>query len=384
MIEFKGECGHTIRAKDEDAGKVVRCSYCGREAPVPDEREDKLDFLLNEVERTGEYESPRKKRRVEHKPAVDKGATVRARSDFNPFAVALKMCYVAIIITVVIVAGKFGYKQWINFDRKERVAEVVPKTTESQTPGDASRPQTSLESSAHGLLWPKLPVNQSGIYVNSVPLSATVYVRDAKENFDTSIVKSSNVRAKVPAGRQISLSPGQYEVAVAVKMTNPKLMELDGYREARRRLENPRTRKDEQVQVLNEYFLPDRASRVAVETLSDYSRVIVRYYDVEVVKHSWTPETALFLPRMLELSELVKCLPGKAVMGFDHEAVRMELDYCGVPQHDQQFVIDALSQVGMVPYCLDQKGIRRSSKKSTYWLFRISVIDGTISTTLLD
>ena len=37
MIEFKAECGHTIRAKDEDVGKVVRCAYCGREAQVPED-----------------------------------------------------------------------------------------------------------------------------------------------------------------------------------------------------------------------------------------------------------------------------------------------------------------------------------------------------------
>jgi translation initiation factor IF-2 len=35
MIEFKAECGHTVRAKNEDAGQAVRCSYCGKAAKVP-------------------------------------------------------------------------------------------------------------------------------------------------------------------------------------------------------------------------------------------------------------------------------------------------------------------------------------------------------------
>ena len=67
MIEFKAECGHTVRAKDEDAGKVVRCSYCGREAPVPSKGEDRdeLEYLFSEVEKTGVYEaqSGRERRR---------------------------------------------------------------------------------------------------------------------------------------------------------------------------------------------------------------------------------------------------------------------------------------------------------------------------------
>ena len=95
MIEFKGECGHTIRAKDDDAGKVVRCSYCGKEAQVPEE-EDELDFLLTEVERTGDFDPPKSRRRAKPRPSAAAGPPIRPKSDFNPFGVALKMCYAAL------------------------------------------------------------------------------------------------------------------------------------------------------------------------------------------------------------------------------------------------------------------------------------------------
>lgn len=35
MIQFKADCGHTIEVPDRDAGRVVRCAYCGREVEAP-------------------------------------------------------------------------------------------------------------------------------------------------------------------------------------------------------------------------------------------------------------------------------------------------------------------------------------------------------------
>ncbi len=63
MIEFKADCGHTVRARDEDGGGVVRCSYCGKPAPVPENNADDLDFLFTDVEQDGTDGKPGKKRR---------------------------------------------------------------------------------------------------------------------------------------------------------------------------------------------------------------------------------------------------------------------------------------------------------------------------------
>lgn len=385
MIEFKGECGHTIRAKDEDAGKVVRCSYCGREAPVPDEREDQLDFLLSEVERSGEYESPRKRRATKPKPARGTAGPVRPRSDFNPFAVALKMCYLAIIITVVIVAGKYGYKQWVNFDRARPTAEGEQTDGSISSQAATTERQAARSSAGRGLLWPKLPPNQSGLFLNSVPPGATVLVRRERDASDIPILKDSKVKFRGPAGRKITVSPGCYEVAVAVKLTDPGLMRLPGYHDARRAYDHPDTPTAERVKVFENYFLPDRSKRITVETLSDYSQVIVRHYEVEVVKNSWTPETALFLPADLALSQLMDFLPQKKVFGFDVDAVRVELSFRDVPEGDQQFIIDALYRIGMIPYRLEDQEVKRSKPPGPrYRLFSVSVMDGTPSSPLLN
>ena len=374
MIEFKGDCGHTIRAKDEDAGKVVRCSYCGREAPVPDEREDQLDFLLNEVERTGEFESPRRKGGGKPKPTLGAAARARSRSEFNPFAVALKMCYAAIIITVLIVAGKQVYKQLIDVDRSARTAEAGKD--DGGTSDGAPAPKGPTR---RGLLWPKLAPQGAGIFFNSVPPQAQVYVGKLGAGSDGSIFK--NPIKKGPTGRPIALQPACYEVAVSFRVADPQLMALPGYPEARHDFGDLDAKEEDKIKVLEEYFLPDRRQRIALQRLSDFSHVIVRYYEVEVVRESWVAETALFLPRELELAELMAYLPKEKVYGFDDEEIRVELQFRQVPEGDWQYISDALSQVGMLPYHLDAE--RRRTKTPSYRLFVLGVTDGRIDSTMV-
>jgi len=389
MIEFKGECGHTIRAKDEDAGKVVRCSYCSAEAKVPHRTDGRLDSLLNEVERTGEYD-PVKKPWFAPKPSVPKTppASVRTgpRTGSSLFSVVLKMCYAAIIIVVLVIVGRASYRYWIVGERVGRTAETEQKDMDLPISPPAPQEQIVPESparvsSARGLLRPKLRPNQNGVFFQSVPPGATVYVRSARDVSNASILKDVRTRTKVTAGTPINLAAGRYQVAVAMRITNRELMRLPGYPEARRKLEDPSTGKDRRVEALEDYFLPDRATRIVVETLSDFSQVIVRHYEVEVVQKHWTPETALFLPRNLTLSELVACLPTEKAFGYDADEVRTELAFREVPPEDQPLIIEALLRIGMIPYRVSQEG--RRNKAPAYRLFSISAIDGAVSSPLL-
>ena len=61
MIEFKAECGHTVRARDEDAGGVIRCSYCGRNAKVPDNLDSDLDFLFQDLDQSAQPVAERRR-----------------------------------------------------------------------------------------------------------------------------------------------------------------------------------------------------------------------------------------------------------------------------------------------------------------------------------
>ena len=374
MIEFKGECGHTIRAKDDDAGKVVRCSYCGKEAQVPEE-EDELDFLLTEVERTGDFDPPKSRRRTKPRPSPAAGPPIRPKSDFNPFSVALKMCYAALIVTVLIVVGKGVYKRV--------VVDASPKAHESGPLGPvkpgagAAEPQAPAGDTERGLLTTRLNLNESGIYVTSVPVGAEVYVRDAKNAGDTNILKDQNIRHRCRAGEPVQLGAGTYEVGVSLQFTDPGLMSLPGYGELREAIE---FKTDESAgEKLEKYFIHHGQQRVDLGTLADQSRVIVMYYNVEVDRNSWTPCTALFLPARSPLSELMTYLPKNKSFGFDVEAVRGELSFYKVPVEDQTFILDTLARIGMVPYRRDP-----TDAKAPYQVFWIRLVDGKVSTRLLN
>ena len=103
MIEFKAECGHTVRAKDEDAGGLVRCSYCGRPANVPEDAGDDLDFLFSDIEQPEASAIKRKRKRARAKLLAKRQ---RRPGEFNPFAVILRLCYGALLIIIVIVVGR--------------------------------------------------------------------------------------------------------------------------------------------------------------------------------------------------------------------------------------------------------------------------------------
>ena len=118
MIEFKADCGHTIRAKDEDEGKVVGCAYGGREMQVPVNEPDDLDSLFAEVEASESQAGgtvSRKTRRAMQRKALGVSAQ-RSGAGFNPFAVALKMAYAAGILIVMILVGRYLYQNWDSFD----------------------------------------------------------------------------------------------------------------------------------------------------------------------------------------------------------------------------------------------------------------------------
>ncbi|MCP4589990.1 MAG: hypothetical protein GY842_04545 [bacterium] len=370
MIEFKGECGHTIRVRDEDAGKVVRCSYCGQEARVPDEREDQLDFLLNEVERTGEFESPRRAR--PKKAGGGRAPTeVRSRSDFNPFAVALKMCYAAIIISVLIIAFKYGAKQLpAMFSSGGSGGSTASEdSNDNESDGASAQTQGKQKRTRYGRLRPELPPDRSGIFADSVPRGAEVYYRKVGERSDSSIFAACANPKR--AGQMISNArAGEYEVAVALELYNEDLMGLPGYsQEVLDLLDDPDLAEKEIGEVLKGYFIPDRAVRVSIERLGRI-RYVVRWYSVEVLQADWAEETALFLPRAANLSELLEHLPERKTFNFDVEHQRQMLTQCRVPEEDQPMVVQALEWIGMIPY-LVKRG-PGSTRGGRYRLFFLS------------
>ena len=171
MIEFKAECGHTVRARDEDSGGLVRCSYCGKPANVPEAKNEGLDHLFDEAEiahaQEGSTPSIKKKRR--QRPVL--GAP-RSRSGFNPFPIIVKLCYFALLLCIVIiVTNKFILPSF----RSESPSVRVPNKPENPAVNQASQ-RKKEDSPAPGT--PERGLRNrallAGFYVTSTPPGATV------------------------------------------------------------------------------------------------------------------------------------------------------------------------------------------------------------------
>lgn len=371
MIEFKAECGHTIRVKDEDAGKVVRCSYCGRETQAPDSRDgagsDELEYLFSEVERTGVYETPSDRQRV--KRMRRKGGTPKPSGKprptvSNPFGLVLKLCYVCLIIAIVIFVGKKLYRTF-NPDEKGR-RQVARRTAESEERGGGG---ASSHGGGLGLLRPRLPGGGCGIYVNSVPGGADVYITDkGRIGRGDSIfrVPSDQLVASLQSGNLAErLKAGHdYDIYVTLRINDPTLMRLPGYPALRRKFEETG---DERL--FEGYFLPDGAVSVQTDRQPNRPEVIVRKYECKVFDRTWSPVVALFLPE-LPLPDLIHHLPREKVFGFREQDVQQELEYYGIPAADRKFMIDILSRIGIVPWQDDEDGY--------YRIFAINLSDGSI------
>ena len=375
MIEFKAECGHTVRARDEDAGKVVRCSYCGREAQAPDKNaaSDDLEYLFSEVEKTGVYESPGEHERVRRMRNKTGTAVVmpKGRGDrFNPFAIVLKLCYVCVVLVVLIVLGKYSYRYLYSGD-----ARTTQRTTQVRPPRDGAGAGVARPSAAPtgvGLLSPPLDPNRCGIFVSSVPAGAEAYIARSGVIRDSIYRSRSEDIAGTLRTGQLSeaLTPGQeYDVFVALQISDPSLMKLPGYSDCRRA--HGKSGNDD---LFEEYFLPDGAVDLVTETAPSGSMMIIRKYQCQVFEKTWSPVFALFLPRLspkLPLLQLLAYVSQPQTFGFDDAAVKAELSFQGIDGPNQTYMVDMLRRVGIAPYWEDGAG--------KYRFFYISLTNGSVN-----
>ncbi|HNO78649.1 MAG TPA: hypothetical protein PKN33_11365 [Phycisphaerae bacterium] len=364
MIEFKGECGHTIRARDEDSGRIVRCSYCGKEALVTRQAQDDLDVLFDQVEQTGSYDAQatrvgqkfhKAKARQEKRIAAGKPAQA-----FDPFDIAMKMTYVAVIIILIFVGVKY-----------------VPGLYETLTGGDSG--ETPIEQAEHtesdnnhqpapqsrkGLLTESLNSQQEGVYVSSVPSGAGIY-HLPKTSVTGSILDDPMANKNMRTNRSLRLNPGQHTIAVAIRINDSKLMNLEGYEDLRRKIEDNDPGRDRDVM---EYFVPDGSVATRVEKLRGALH-LVRVFECEVDSQTWESTTALFLPRSLGPKEIVDALPRQETFGYKDAEVQSELGFYQVSRTDMTYVETALKRVGVFSY---------KNADGTYRLFSIDPATGAV------
>lgn len=380
MIEFKGDCGHLIRARAEDVGKVVRCSYCGKEAVVvrPGSSGDPEENLLDAVEQTGVFDaeatkaqrrSHRERKRAEKRLAAGKPAAV------DPFAVILKMTYVAVIVVIAAVGFKYVpglYKSLAG--QAQSSPSPSPESgghTETQATTHKPTPPPVVASGRKGLLTERLEIHPDGAYISTVPGDAMIF-HVARWNALSDLFTKEESRSTERTNAILKLNSGRHTIGVAVRINDPELMRLPGYKDLRRALEDSFD-DDDASKRISAYFLPDDAVAQRLVRVDRYL-YIARAYEVEV-KGTWVAVTALFVPREAP-SALLSYLPSRTTFGFERADVERELRFYEVPDADCRAVLDALERVGRMSY--------RKSESDRYRLFQIDPMDGAITSVPLN
>lgn len=373
MIEFKADCGHTVRAKDEDAGRVVRCSYCGRPAGVPDEKaSDGLDFLFHDLSaQSAPTAAPRMP------PPRRKGFFARKarRGDaFNPFAVVVKLCYIAAILIVVIIVGRLwvvplfkpdGLAQRLIPQSSAGTPAARPQRGQPDVPGDRSVPRPGLIGRD----------TMIGLFVHSTPPGAAVYCAESSRAPAKGRIHLADGMQQVQSPGAFSrLHDGEYVVEVVLRWSDTTLNKYEGFMEFRRSIQNASA--EERRRRMAEYFLPDGASDVFVDP-SDDLYLVRQYRGVTVRQQASSGVRALFLPRLmnaegsgLAYEKLVnEYLPKSHAYVLHEEQVRNELMFYAVRVTDEAFVMEALRRVGVIPYL----------SGATSLLLKIRMDDGTLA-----
>lgn len=385
MIEFKAECGHTVRARDENAGGVVRCSYCGKESAVPEDRDDDLDFLFEDLEQ-GEADAgkrrPRKKSRNIFKAAG-------GSKSYDPFAVILKLTYAAILIVVVVVVGRkviIPAVQNLSAQSRASTTATGGESGTGETGGTESRRRRrgSSGNNPESVFGLKDKGNKGlrGFYVASTPPNADGYFIAADKAPKSGRIHRLPGTTSFRVGDRDACSragDGTYVVEIAIPWNDKGLVGYRDYTSFRRSIDEASA--GERNKLVNEYFLPDESESSATVFIdeSDVQKYIVHQYrNVEVFNGKADRAVrALFLPRLLrangslDVEELVlKYLPTKERYAFDEDHVRGELEYYGVREADRRYVLDALKRIGTIPYITADRKTR---------LFMINIHDGAVS-----
>lgn len=377
MIEFKALCGHVLRARDEDAGRGVRCSHCGRVATVPVRLgSDSLKMMMEEIEESAAVGAARAIR-PSHSIFARLIARWRAAKPgaFDPFALVLKLCYglgLFVILYVVVVRALPAWRE----DSAARSALHPPGTGDGAATSLSQATPSQRTRGLHGS-----DRRLRGIFVSTVPSSARAYCLDASRASDAgSIARHPDARPPRLDGICTTASDSAVVVDVALAWNDPTLSRYPGYWELRRAAEAASGAAQEEL--LSRYFLPDEAAKVFLD-VTDEQTYFVRRFRAEARGDQLKAIHAMFLPRLaraggagFSLDAVVRdFLPKERRYGFDEDSVRNELAYYGVLDAERPVVIDALGRVGAIPCALPDGHVR---------LFKIGVNDGQFATKLLE
>jgi hypothetical protein len=353
VFEFRASCGHSIRAREEDVGKTVRCNYCGMRVPVPDLGESALEYLFaSEAEQAAERGS-----QATSGPRRGKGFRIPIigglLNETNPVRVLITFAYIGVVLVVVGVGGKMLWR-YLDSQLNAKLTDAPPKVVEESpkpAPGGPTVPGGAKIASRSP--FPMLEDKGTGLYITSYPPGAAIFVRGLEEDGGT------NVKLGTEESESVGRTPfphkcvaGEYVIGIALPSTQRDLAKFPEYATLRRDLQT----KSPAV-AAEQYFLPDGSVAMNVEQPPGAPEVFVRRYQAVVRKGKWTPVTALFLPNE-PLESLLSHLPTEKVYNVDKERLITELGLLEVPSAAQPGIIELLSRVGKAVYRTEKTGCR--------------------------
>ncbi len=381
MIEFKANCGHTVRARDEDAGGAVRCSYCGKTVAVPDPAAGNLDFLFNELPAQGPEETSRPRKWRKKLKALKRQP--KSTEDVNPFGIVVRLCYFALLLIIIIVVGrKFVLPM---FTSEEELARRLTGggLVDASPAEQKTAPGKPPRESDRGLLQDRTLI---GLFVGSVPSGATAFaIEESKAPKNGRISHVAGAHRIRTDGTFPRMPDGNYVVEVALPWTDLGLNDqaLSGYNDYlafRKKLQSASDAQRKQFQ--EDYFLPDEATNALVVDDGEQTYFVRQYRGVQVQQGRSKGVRALFLPRLGKGSDrsfsieplLFGYIPATKRYSFDEKLVWNELNFHDVPTADRQTIMDALTRVGMIPYAAKDGKIR---------VFKIDICDGSFTTRVI-
>ncbi len=386
MIEFKADCGHIIQAPDRDAGKIVKCAYCGREieAPAPTEEPDILfhEVDLNELAK-GEHVSGSGGMTIQGQQQEGKfapSAADLAQTGNKILRYALLVAFGAICVTVLVlvtwsvfnISKSPGDSTQSNRStamgtppkpESQRRAEVpatpVQRPSQEERAPVETRPRSAPTQGRQNFAF---SAASQGVFVEAFNKNVRIYVRSADFDSDETLgADESEFRGT--GATQLSVPAGRSRIAVTLDTADSNLNQIRGFEELRDQLEI-----ESDASSAGAFFARDISVGTSYIDEIGVEPRLVRYYEVEVRPGQWTLITNLFVPRG-SISTIVTRLPNVDLYEFDTEATRRELSSLDVAVEDTSVVMEILARAGQVVY---------PGPDSTHTVFEIDLRDGSL------
>ncbi|MCH7925789.1 MAG: hypothetical protein IIC51_09680, partial [Planctomycetes bacterium] len=322
--------------------------------PVPaalDDHSEVIGFVIAQQFEQDANEPKRAKRRRGKSKRAAKGKG--GPGEFNPFAVVLRLCYVALLIIIVLVVGN---------------EFVIPLFQEggvsdrTSGPDDSDRGIVDASGRTRKPRKPRILEARPGtLYAGSTPAGARIFC--IKVNEAPPEGRIHRARNVTTCANEICKARGYgvFVVEVAIPVRHPELRLGPGYLDFRRRLKNA-TKDKLRQRAAEEYFIPD-GSVLLVDRAEGQEYIVRQYRNIELRRDRATVVNALFLPRIprasgrgYSIDELIKdaFIPVGEKYAFNVADVTSELQSIyEIDQPERDAIVEALRRIGAISFATD-------------------------------